>query len=39
MKLGVTYDVKDYEEAITVVGLYHEDRQREIEHKKKLDEA
>jgi hypothetical protein len=39
MKLGKTYDEEDYEEAITVVGLCHEEWQREIEHKKKLDEA
>jgi hypothetical protein len=39
MKLGRTYDKEDYEEAITVVGLYHEKWQREIEHEKKLDEA
>jgi hypothetical protein len=37
--LGRTYDEEDYEEAITVVGLCHEERQREIEHEKKLDEA
>jgi hypothetical protein len=39
MKLGRTYDEEDYEEAITVVSLCHEERQREIEHEKKLDEA
>jgi hypothetical protein len=39
MKLGRTYDEEDYEEAITVVSLRHEERQREIEHEKNLDEA
>jgi glyoxylate carboligase len=39
MKLGRTYDEEDYEEAITVVGLRHEERQREIEHEMKLDKA
>jgi hypothetical protein len=39
MKLGRTYDEVDYEEDITVVSLCHEERQREIEHEKKLDEA
>jgi hypothetical protein len=39
MKLGRMYNQEDYEEAITVVGLYHEERQREIEYKKDLDEA
>jgi hypothetical protein len=39
MKLGRTYDEEDYEEAITVVSLRHETRQRGIEHEKKLDEA
>jgi hypothetical protein len=39
MKLGRTYDEEDYEEAITVVGLCHEERHREIEHEKKIDEA
>jgi hypothetical protein len=37
MKLGQTYDEEDYEYSITIVGLCHEKRQREIEHKKKLD--
>jgi hypothetical protein len=39
MKLGKTYDEEYYEEAITVVGLRHEERQWEIEHEKKLDKA
>jgi hypothetical protein len=37
--LGKTYDEEDYEETITVVCLRHEEKQREIEYKKKLDEA
>jgi hypothetical protein len=39
MKLGRTYDKENYEEAITVVGLCHEERQREIEHVKKPDKV
>jgi hypothetical protein len=39
MKLGKTYDEEDYEDAITVVGLHHDERQREIEHEKKFDET
>jgi Mg-chelatase subunit ChlI len=39
MKLGSTYEEEDYEEAIILVGLRHEERQREIEHEKKLNEA
>jgi hypothetical protein len=39
MKLGGTYDDKDYEVAITVIGLCHEERQREIRHETTLDEA
>jgi hypothetical protein len=39
MKLGRTYDEEEYKEAIIVVGVYHEERQREIEHEKKLDKA
>jgi uncharacterized cupredoxin-like copper-binding protein len=39
MKLGRTYDKEDYEEAITMVSLCHEEIQREIEHEMKLDEA
>jgi hypothetical protein len=39
IKLGRTYDEDDYEEAIMVVGNRHEERQREIEHEKKLDES
>jgi hypothetical protein len=39
IKLGRTDDKEDYEDAIIVVGLYHEERQREIEHEKKLDKA
>jgi hypothetical protein len=39
IKLGKTYDKEDYEEAITEVGLRHEERQWEIEHVKKLDKA
>jgi hypothetical protein len=38
-KLGRTYNKEDYEKAIMVVGLRHEESQREIEHKKKYDEA
>jgi hypothetical protein len=39
MKLGKSYDEEDYEKAIMVSGLRHEERQREIENEKKLDEA
>jgi hypothetical protein len=39
MKLGRAYDEEDYAKAITLVGLHHEERQREIEHEKMLDEA
>jgi hypothetical protein len=39
MKLGRTYDKEDYEEAIMMVGLDHEETQREIEYEKKLDQA
>jgi hypothetical protein len=39
MKVGRTYDKENYEEAIMVVGLRHEERQREIEYEKKLDET
>jgi hypothetical protein len=39
MILSRTYNEEDYEQAITVVGLCHEERQRKIEHEKKLDEA
>jgi hypothetical protein len=39
MKLGRTYNEDDYEKAIIVIGLCHEDRQRKIEHEKKLDEV
>jgi hypothetical protein len=39
MKLCRTYDEEDYEKAIMVVGLRHEERQREIEYMTKLDEA
>jgi hypothetical protein len=39
MKFGRKYDKEDYKEAITVVDLCHEERQREIENEKKLDEA
>jgi hypothetical protein len=39
MKLGRIYNEEDYEEAIMVVSLWHEERQREIEYKKKLDKA
>jgi hypothetical protein len=39
MKFGGTYDEEHYKEAIMVLGLCHEERQREIEHEKKLDEA
>jgi hypothetical protein len=36
MKLGRAYDEEDYAKAITLVGLHHEERQREIEHEKML---
>jgi hypothetical protein len=36
---GRTSDKEVYEEAITVIGLHHWERFREIEHKKKLDKA
>jgi hypothetical protein len=39
MKLGKIYDEENDETAITVVGLHHAERQREIEHKKTLKEA
>jgi hypothetical protein len=39
MKLGRTYDEKDFAVAITVVGLHHEERHRDIEHEKKYNEA
>jgi hypothetical protein len=39
MKLARTYDKKDYKEAIMVVSLHHEERQRKIDHEKKLDET
>jgi hypothetical protein len=39
MKLGRTYNDEDYEEALIVIGLPHEERQREIEHKNKLNEG
>jgi hypothetical protein len=39
MKLCSTYDQEDYEGTIMVVSLGHEEKQREIEHKKNLDEA
>jgi hypothetical protein len=39
MNLGRTYDEEGSEEAIMVVGLRHEERQREIGPEKKLDEA
>jgi hypothetical protein len=39
INLGRTYDKEYYEEAIIVVSLCHEERQKEIEHEKKLDEA
>jgi hypothetical protein len=39
MKLGRTYDEEDYEEAIMVKSVWHEENQREIEHEKKLDEV
>jgi hypothetical protein len=39
MKLGRTYEEEDYEDAITVVALYHEDRHGKMEHEKKLDIA
>jgi hypothetical protein len=39
MKLGKTYEEENYEKAIMVVGLSHEERQSEIKHEKKLDEA
>jgi hypothetical protein len=39
MKLIRTYDEKDYEKAIIVVRLHHTERQRELKHEKKLDQA
>jgi hypothetical protein len=36
MMLGRTYEDVDYEEAITLVGLCHKERQREFEHEKKF---
>jgi hypothetical protein len=39
MKLRRMDDVEDYEEAIIVVSLHHEERQTEIKHEKKLDNA
>jgi hypothetical protein len=39
MQLCRTYDKDDYEEAIIVVGSRHEERQKEIDHEKKLDEV
>jgi hypothetical protein len=39
MKLGRTSEDEDYGKVIMVVGLRHQDRQREIENEKKLDEA
>jgi hypothetical protein len=39
LKLGSTSIEEDYEELISEAGLRHEDRQREIEHKTKLDKA
>jgi hypothetical protein len=39
MKLGRTYDAEDYEETIMVIGHCHEERQKDIEHEMKLDEA
>jgi hypothetical protein len=37
--LARTYSKEDYKKVIMVVGLYHKERQREIEHEKKLDKA
>jgi hypothetical protein len=39
MKLSRTYDEKDYEEAIIVVGFLHKERQMEIKQEKKLDKT
>jgi hypothetical protein len=39
MKLGRMYDEQDYKEPIIVVGLCHEEWQRENDHEKKLEEA
>jgi hypothetical protein len=39
MKLDRTYDDKDYKETIMVINLCYEERQREIEHVKKLNKA
>jgi hypothetical protein len=39
MKLGSTYDEEDYEIVIMVIGLRHEERQRKIENKEKLNES
>jgi hypothetical protein len=37
--LARTYDENDYKTAIIVVALRHEERERDIEHKKKFDLA
>jgi hypothetical protein len=39
MKLCRNYEVADYKKAIMVGVLHHEDRQRDIEHLKKFDDA
>jgi hypothetical protein len=36
MTLGRTYDEEDYEKAITVIGLRHEESQREIGMRRNL---
>jgi hypothetical protein len=39
IKLSRTYDKTDYEEVIIMVGLSHDEKQREIEDETKLDQA
>jgi hypothetical protein len=39
MKLSRSYNKEDYEDPFIVVSLCYEERQRAIEHEKKLDEA
>jgi hypothetical protein len=39
MKLSRTYNEKDYKRVITVLGLHHEEWQKEIKHKKQLNKT
>jgi hypothetical protein len=39
MKLDTKYEEQDYVEAIVVVSLCHDEKTREIEHEKMLDET